>query len=366
MAIKFTDEMISDMVEKYQNGMSTKELGELFGVHYQTISRMLKKIGVFAPKTHNWTDEDTKKLLEVYLSGDWDLILSVFPNRSRESLYCQASKLGVRSDNYFWTEHDKNILIDLYSDLDVEDVQQMLEREYTIKQIQNQAKKMGLAKSRVWTEDEIAIMMDEYKSNGVAGVIDLLPGRTKPAIIHQAIKLGLRCDCYWSEEEVAFLVNNWPQMSDEEISHALGRGVKGVADKRRKLGLYFQKNDISYYDVSDFIRHRNYEWKKLSMIKCNYGCVITGSSDFEIHHPYSFNLILKEAMRDTRWISKDINDYDEDELDIILSVFFEYQSKYPLGVCLSPECHKMFHSTYRNRANTPEQLNEFLNNYIHQ
>ena len=107
MSVTFTDEMIEDMVKKYQDGAYVTELGKIFGVHYQTISNKLKQLNVFKPKTHNWTDEDTKKLMEVYPTGDWNLISSVFPNRSRESLYCQASKLKIRSDNYFWTEHDK-------------------------------------------------------------------------------------------------------------------------------------------------------------------------------------------------------------------------------------------------------------------
>ena len=364
MSVTFTDEMIEDMVKKYQDGASVTELGKIFGVHYQTISNKLKQLNVFKPKTHNWTDEDTKKLMEVYPTGDWNLISSVFPNRSRESLYCQASKLKIRSDNYFWTEHDKNILINLYYNTDVQYIQTILDHEYTIKQIQNQAKKMGLKKRQPWSEHEIAVLMDKYKSVGAIGVADLLPGRSNRAIIGKAMSLGLRCECYWTEEEVEFLVNNWPKMSDEEIARKLGRGIKGVSDKRRSLGLYFPKNNITYYDIDDFIRHHNYEWKKLSMVNCNYKCLITGGSDFEVHHTYSFNLILKEAMLDDRWISKEINDYTSDELKLLLAIFFEYQSKYPLGVCVSVDYHRKFHSIYGNRANTPEQWNEFLNTYI--
>lgn len=364
MAVKFTDATIDDIVSKYQNGMSVKDLGEMFGVHYQTISRRLKERGVFIPKTHNWTETDTQKLLEVYPTGDWDLILKTFPSRTREVLYSQASKFGIHSYEYFWTQHDKDILIDLYGDIDTCDIQKMLDREYTIRQIQNQAKKMNLTKNREWTEDEVAILIDKYESVGSIGVSCLLPGRSNRAIIGKAMSLGLRCDCYWTEEEKQFLINNWECMTDVELSEALGRGVKGVADQRRKLGLYYPRNDISYYDVADFIRHRNDEWKRLSMQKCQYQCVITKSSDFEIHHTYSFNLILKEAMQDSRWIDKDITEYTDDELNYILSIFCEYQSKYPLGVCVAPEYHRMFHSLYGNRVNTPDQWEEFLKMHI--
>ena len=192
----------------------------------------------------------------------------------------------------------------------------------------------------------------------------LLPNKSRNAIVHKAMSLNISCECFWSDEEKQFVRDNWKNMSDQELAQTLGRGVKGVADQRRKLGLYYPKNDITYYDVADFIRHRNDEWKKLSMQNCRYRCVVTGSSNFEIHHTYSFNLILKEAMLDNRWIDKNITDYSNDELEYILSIFYEYQFKYPLGVCISSEYHKLFHSIYGNRVNTPSQWEEFLNTYI--
>ena len=164
MAVKFTEEMIDDIVEKYQNGMSVKELAKTFSAHEQTITSKLKQRKVFTPKTHNWTDEDTKKLLEVYPSGDWDLIMAAFPNRTKVTLHSKASKLGIKMDNYFWNEHDKNILIKFYGEINVRDIQKMLDNEYTSKQIQNQAQKMNLTKSRLWTDDEINIMLENYSN----------------------------------------------------------------------------------------------------------------------------------------------------------------------------------------------------------
>ena len=48
MAVKFTEEMIDDIVEKYQNGMSVKELAKTFSAHEQTITSKLKQRKVFA------------------------------------------------------------------------------------------------------------------------------------------------------------------------------------------------------------------------------------------------------------------------------------------------------------------------------
>lgn len=57
------------------------------------------------------------------------------------------------------------------------------------------------------------------------------------------------------------------------------------------------------------------------------------------------------------------DDYTEDEIEIIINKFFEIQSKYPLGVCLRKDVHKLFHDTYGYGDNTPEQFYEFLSKY---
>lgn len=364
MAGKLTNEEIDKIVEYYKNGMSTKQLGEMFGVHYGTISSKLKECGVFAPKTHNWTEADTEQLLEVYPTGDWDLIMETFPNRTRGMLYCQASKLGIRSDNYFWTEHDKNILIDFYDNTDVEHIQKLLDREYTMEQIQNQAKKMGLAKRKQWSEEEISILMYKYECSGTYGVINLLPGRSKRAIIGKAMSLGLRCDCFWNEEEVKFLIENWPAMSDEEIAKELGRGVKGIADKRRKLGLYYTIDHNGYHTLINYIRMNIVDWKKQSMQECGYKCVLTGEQFDDIHHKYGFNLMLKETFEITGIDDREsIDDYSESELEYILKTFRTIQDKYPLGVCLSRDVHVLFHQIYGYGNNTVEQWDEFETKY---
>lgn len=364
MAIKLTNDEVDKIVEHYQNGVSTKQLGEMFGVHYSTISSKLKERGVFSPKTHNWTKEDTEKLLEVYPTGDWELIMKTFPNRTRQTLYDQASKLGVRSDNYFWTEHDKNILREFYGDLDVKDIQQMLERKYTIRLIQNQAKKMGLVKSRVWTEEEVAILINYYADEGSDGVKKRLPYKSNRAIIGKAMSLGITCNCFWRDDEKQFVRDNWTSMTDVELSNALGRGVKGVADQRRKLGLYYQLDYNGYYTLINYIRMNIVDWKKKSMEASGYKCVITGEEFDDIHHLYSFNLILNETLNQIHIDDREsIDDYTNDELELILHTFKSIQDCYPLGVCVNKKIHTLFHQEYGYGNNTPEQWDEFVEMY---
>lgn len=313
------------------------------------------------PQKYLITSEDIDFLHEAYPAGDWDTINERLPGVPKHTIYHVVSKNNIVQDNYFWSEHDKSLLIKHYNSIPVQEIKLMLNKTYTIRQIQNQAVKMGLTNNKRWTNDEEEIMLQKYSELGAVGILPFLPNKTYHAIIGKARAMGLQCDCYWSDEEKQLVRDNWDKMTDQELADMLGRGVKGVADQRRKLGLYYLSHDnTTYYDVTDFIRHRNIEWKQLSMQNCKYQCVITGNSDFEIHHTYSFNLILKEAMQDDRWIIKDFSDYTGKELEHLLSIFCEYQLKYPLGVCVAPEYHKMFHSIYGNRVNTPEQWEEFL------
>ena len=59
----------------------------------------------------------------------------------------------------------------------------------------------------------------------------------------------------------------------------------------------------------------------------------------------------------------DISDYSEDELNYILKLFKDEQSKYPLGICVSQDIHVLFHSLYGQYYNTPEQWYRFAEDY---
>lgn len=363
MGYGLSQNLINEFVMEYKDGTSVTELANKYHSSRDTIVKYLKLNNVFKPKTHNWSNEMDEKLKEIYPSGDWNLISQTFPGRSRSWLYTKASQLGLHNENHFWSQHDKDILRKYYYIIPTEEIQKTLDKPYTIRLIQNQAKKMGLTKSQCWTDDEINIMQEKYSSLGAMDIMEFLPNKSYHAIIAKAVSMGLRCDIFWTDDEKQYVIDNWEHMSDVEMGEILGRSSSGVMEQRHKLGLYYPTLDRKYYDINDYIRHNNIDWKRRSMEYCNYKCILTGNSNFEVHHIYSFNLILKEAMQDDRWIDRDIKDYDESELKNILNIFNEYQDKYPLGACISTNIHKLFHSIYGNRCNTIEQWDEFEQNY---
>ena len=367
--MKYTEDEVNNIIKDYKLGMSPKEIGEKYHRSSKSIDDKLRRMGIAkrGTKIYEFTQDDMEFLKNEYPKRNWNVIIQRFPNVPRSKIYKIMSDNSVSMDSYFWSEHDKMILKQYYNTVSVQEIQSMLEKQYSDRLIQNQAKKLGLTESREWTDEELNILYENYENMVGTEIQELIPRKSVNAIYIKARQLGLQSgyvhQFYYTDEEKNFIVANWETMSDEEIGNCIGKDARSIMDQRHKLGLYYPVLDRKYYDIADYIRHNNVDWKRRSAKYCNYQCVFTGDSNFEIHHKYSFNLILKEAMRDDRWINKDIIDYDEFELRFILSIFNEYQDKYPLGICVSKSIHKLFHLIYVNRYNTIEQWNEFEKNY---
>ena len=60
---------------------------------------------------------------------------------------------------------------------------------------------------------------------------------------------------------------------------------------------------------------------------------------------------------------KQISEYSKEELNNITNLCVELHYKYELGVCLTEEEHKLFHSIYGRENNTIEQYKEFKQQY---
>lgn len=102
------------------------------------------------------------------------------------------------------------------------------------------------------------------------------------------------------------------------------------------------------------------QWKKDSAKSCNYKCVITGERFNDIHHLYSFNSIVQDALNELGLEKYEfIGEYTDEELSPIIDKVIEIHARYPLGVCLRRDIHKLFHKLYGLENNFPEQFYEF-------
>jgi len=112
--------------------------------------------------------------------------------------------------------------------------------------------------------------------------------------------------------------------------------------------------------LNAYLRSKIIEWKKESMRESKYRCVITGERFNEIHHIYSFDLIVEEVLKETNIpIYQEINQYTSEELDLLEKTCLAVHYIHGLGVCLTKEIHTKFHKLYGAGGNTPEQWDEF-------
>jgi len=111
-----------------------------------------------------------------------------------------------------------------------------------------------------------------------------------------------------------------------------------------------------------FMRHKIHDWKNKSIKNSDYKCIISKERFNEVHHLQSFNLIVKECMKDLNLeLKENVIDYSSEELNLISEHIIELHEKYPLGVCLTTKIHDIFHSIYGNGDNTPDQWYDFEN-----
>jgi len=113
-----------------------------------------------------------------------------------------------------------------------------------------------------------------------------------------------------------------------------------------------------------YLRGKITPWREDSIKKWNNICVITGKPADDVHHLYSFHLIVEETFQELKMeIKPRVEDYTQEELKRLSEKCLEIHYRYPLGVCLTNEIHNLFHSIYGYGDNTPEQFEEFKTRY---
>lgn len=112
--------------------------------------------------------------------------------------------------------------------------------------------------------------------------------------------------------------------------------------------------------IHNYLRGHIGQWKKDSMINSGYKCVVTGERFDDIHHLYSFNLIVDDVLKKLNIpMYNSVSDYTDEQIDDMISHIKLQHDIHPLGICLTSEIHTLFHNEYGYGNNTPEQFEEF-------
>ncbi|WP_231169855.1 hypothetical protein [Clostridium botulinum] len=103
-------------------------------------------------------------------------------------------------------------------------------------------------------------------------------------------------------------------------------------------------------------------WRKRTEKECNYKCILTGNTQYDIHHLYSYNSIIKDAMVNLKIpISNKI--IKDGKLSIQLKEEIKRLHKIYKGVCIHSDLHILFHIEYGKENNIENQFEEFKKRY---
>lgn len=335
----------------------------MFEMNSGTLIGVLKRLNVYKKKRKDWTSHEEEIIREYYPGSSKDEILSLLPGRKWESINTYASQLGVKRDTFFWELDEIKYLQENYG---VQPLQSLVEHyggKFSKGAIKTKAQKLGLTKSTAWSDQENEIFIENYSLCSPSEMQQLLPRRSIVAIKNKAASLGIKSGANqsYTESDIEFIRNNYLRMDDSQIALCIGRSKFSVKNKRHELDLHRPTHSLEN-SVSEYIRAHNYKWKNESMKKANFRCVITGDIATDVHHRYSFNLILKEVMErcDLSAYSK-CSELSPILLQKILNDFYAEQNKHGMGICLRKDMHKEFHLKYGFGNNTPDQWENFYN-----
>lgn len=270
-----------------------------------------------------------------------------------------------------WGDEDVKILKDNYRKINTSKIMSMLSKSYSKKDINAEAIRLGITKSREWNEYETQILIENYPTKPMSEVLELLPERSPHSVIGKARALKLYSYFYttrlYSPQEIQYLRDNYLTKSNEELACALNRDTYGVEQKLRNIGLC-RPTEIKkdgYKNLTVFIRAKIYTWAQNIKMLNNYTCCVTGTrSNIIVHHCRSFNLLFQETIDTLKFDVKDnFSEYTDDELNLFTKTFLDLQEFYGEYVCINETIHKLFHKCYGYGDNTMEQWNEFVENY---
>ena len=374
MSAKISEELIKQMMDEYDNGATIVDISKKIKIGEDIVRKYIRGSGrKRRPSIETRLGEEgIKEVGALYLENKWDEIYKLYPFLNKQNIYTIASKYKIKKESYFWTQEEVQFLIDNFGILSYQQMEEYFNGRHNARAISTKAGKIGLTTSQHWTKEEEDIIIKYYPYIPLKEVLEMLPRRTDNGLKMHALKMGVKGLQYlsekYSDEQKQFILNNYILMSDEEIAKALGKTPIGIKEQKRKLGIYqFNKEYQNYENLYKVLRGHISTWKRLSMEQCNYKCVLTGSKNFDIHHVYSFNKIFQKTMEecDKKGIlkSQNLEDYTKKELDEIIQLFLVVHDKYPLGVCIDKDLHKLFHEIYGVGGNVSEQWDDFVRRY---
>ena len=89
-----------------------------------------------------------------------------------------------------------------------------------------------------WTDDELQILKDHYKSKGSKFVAEQI-NKSQKAVTAKAARLGLSIPLLWSDDEIKYLKRYYSRKGPKFVAAKLGKNPDSVTAKAAKLKIRF-------------------------------------------------------------------------------------------------------------------------------
>lgn len=108
--------------------------------------------------------------------------------------------------------------------------------DFTLCQVPGKPRVQGI-KPNAWTKSEDALMREHFPATGANVLVDLLPRRTRKAILDHAGRIGLTSPKGWTPEQDAVLLEHYTEHGSDYCVALTGRTALAVRQRARRLGL---------------------------------------------------------------------------------------------------------------------------------
>jgi len=166
-----------------------------------------------------------------------------------------------------------------------------------------------------------------------------------------------------NRQKLPFICNNHKDKGIQYVTYSdLNKncGCKFCSIEKRSGEFCYRWNG-GVSSLNKHLRACILDWKKRSMKKCNYKCIITGERFTNIHHLIGFDYIRDEVLKESNLDLRDeINKYNNNELKLLEDICIKLHEETLFGICLCKEIHKLFHDNYGYGNNSVRQFIEFI------
>jgi hypothetical protein len=228
-----------------------------------------------------WRLEEEKYLSENWGQVDFSVLMETL-NRTEDSIIRKAQRLGLNTlkepdmcIKKKWSTGEERILKELYNSISMQEMLSLLP-DRTKDSVIKKAKQLGLSReNRHWSDEEIMYLEEKWGVIPVENIAKKL-GRTKNGILLKAHKIGLR------EQAIA----NGEYLTPKDIASVLGVGTRTVYNWMGKNFLNYRRlkiNSVKKYQITVesfklFLEKNQEKWdSRTSDMKFISSCFICAS-----------------------------------------------------------------------------------------